>query len=182
MLCIMFGQTVLPSWRKLEALGSFSAVDLPTPEDFRVRHEQHYSGVKDVLPSHLKQGALSLLGTGAELDACGRFAHELAKKVSCILEGLRRGGSICDLGLPAVRELLVFRLLGAADPRLCAWGRRDLGDYAQLGLWLLDGMEAGTARASVKAPGGKSADVVFDKLLRALPGALKAKGRDGKVA
>ena len=85
------------------------------------------------------------------------------------------------MGLPAFGELLVLRLLAVADPRLCDWGRRDLGDYAQLGLWLLDGMEEGAAREAVKAPWGKAADVMFDKLLRALPGAFQARDRDGII-
>ena len=184
---VVLGQTVLPSWRKLEALGPFAAENPPTPEDFRARHEQHYPGVKAVVPSHFKQGVLSLLGAGPEIDACGRFANELAGKIPCVLEGLRQGGSVpkapsvCGLGLPAFRELLVLRLLAVADPRLCDWDRRDLGDYAQLGLWLLDGMEEGAARAAVKAPWGKAADFMFDKLLRALPGAFQARDRDGII-
>ena len=30
------------------------------------------------MPAHLKQGVLNLLGAGPEIDACGRFAQELA--------------------------------------------------------------------------------------------------------
>ena len=60
--------------------------------------------------------------------------------------------------------------------------RRDLGDYAQLGLWLLDGMEEGAARATVKTkPWGKAADFMFDKLLRAAPGALQERDRGGII-
>ena len=81
----------------------------------------------------------------------------------------------------AFRELLVLRLLAVADPQLCDWERRDLGDYAQLGLWLLDGMEEGAARAAVKAPWGKAEDFMFDKLLRVLPGTFQAKDRDGII-
>ena len=87
-------------------------------------------------------------------------------------------------GLPRAAEVdrdLNARDLAVADPRLCDWDRRDLGDYAQLGLWLLDGMEASNAREAVKAPWGKAAEVVFDKLLRALPEALKARDHDGII-
>ena len=140
--------------------------------------------MKAVVPSHLKQGVLNLLGSGSEIDACGRFAHELAEKIPGVLDGLRRGdaGSIRALGLPEFRELMVLRLLSVNDPRLCAWDRRDLGDYAQMGLWLLDGMEEGAARAAVKADWGPAAAVTFDKLLRALPAALQARDRHGIIA
>ena len=87
-----------------------------------------------------------------------------------------------SLELPAFRELMVLRLLAVADPRLCDWNRRDLGDFAELGLWLLDGMEAGAAREAVKMPLGRAADVVFHELLLALPGALRARDRHGIVA
>ena len=175
---------MLPSWRKHEALGPFSAEKPPTPEDFRARHEQQYPRVKAVVPSHLKQGVLNLLGSGSEIDACGRFAHELAEKIPGVLDGLRRGdaGSIRALGLPEFRELMVLRLLSVNDPRLCAWDRRDLGDYAQMGQWLLDGMDEGAARAAVEMRLDKPADFVFDQLLRALPDGLKARGRHGIVA
>ena len=95
------GQTILPSWRKHEALGPFSAETPPTPEDFRARHEQQYPRVKAVVPSHLKQGVFNLLGSGSEIDARGRFAHELAEKIPGVLDGFRRGdaGSIRALGL-----------------------------------------------------------------------------------
>ena len=124
---VVLGQTVLPSWRKLEALGPFSAENLPTPEDSRTRREQKYPGAKAVVPSHLKQGVLSLLGAGPEIDTCGGFANKLAAKIPCAVEDLRQGECVGGLGLPAFRELLALRLLAVADPRLCDWGRRDLG-------------------------------------------------------
>ena len=51
-----------------------------------------------------------------------------------------------------------------------------------MGLWLLDGMEEGAARAAVKAAWGPAAAVVFDKMLRALPAALQARDRHGIIA
>ncbi len=181
---VVLGQTVLSSWRKLEALGPFAVEAPPTAEEFRARHEQHFPGVKAAVPAHLKQGVLSLLGEGPELDAAGRFVHDLAGKIPAALEGLRRGdaAAVRGLGLPAFRELLVVRLLAVVDPRLCDWGRRDLGDYAQLGLWLLDGMEEGAARAAVQTKAWRrTADVLFDDLLKALPAALRARDEHGII-
>ena len=43
---VVLGQTVLPNWRKLEAVGPFAAENPPTPEDVRTRHEQKYPGVQ----------------------------------------------------------------------------------------------------------------------------------------
>ena len=86
-----------------------------------------------------------------------------------------------SLELPAFRELMVLRLLAVADPRLCDWNRRDLGDFAELGLWLLDGMEAGAAREAVKMPWEKAANVKFHELLVALPGALRTRDRHGII-
>ena len=77
---------------------------------------------------------------------------------------------------------MVLRLLAVADARLCDWNRRDLGDYAQMGLRLLDGMDEGAARAAVEMRLDKPADFVFDQLLRALPDGLKARDRHGIVA
>ena len=99
------------------------------------------------------------------------------------MQSLRDGrlDSLQSLELPAFRQLMVLRLLAVADARLCDWNRRDLGDFAQLGLWLLDGMNEGAAREAVKMPWGKAADVVFDRLLRALPDALMKRDRHGII-
>ena len=51
-----------------------------------------------------------------------------------------------------------------------------------MGLWLLDGMDEGAARAAVEIYLDKLADLVFDQLLRALPDGLKARDRHGIVA
>ena len=51
-----------------------------------------------------------------------------------------------------------------------------------MGLWLLDGLEEGAARAAVKADWGPAAAVVFDRLLRALPAALQARDKHGVIA
>eukprot|EP00969_Alexandrium_andersonii_P352575 15437981-Alexandrium_andersonii.AAC.2 len=47
-----------------------------------------------VVPSHLKQGVLNLLGTGPEVEACGRFIHQLAARVPAALVRLRRGDEV----------------------------------------------------------------------------------------
>ena len=72
----------------------------------------------------------------------------------------------CDIGRRMASDLL----------------REDPGDYAQMGLWLLDGMDEGAARAAVEIYLDKLADLVFDQLLRALPDGLKARDRHGIVA
>jgi hypothetical protein len=129
---------------------------------------------------------LNLLGDGPEIDACGRFAQQLAGKIPDVLEGLRRGEaeSLQALKLPAFRALMVRRLLAVADARLGDWDCKELGDYAQLGLWLLNGMKPDAARKKVKQlqrDAGGSA-FAFDQLLNRLPGALQAKDRHGIVA
>ena len=53
---------------------------------------------------------------------------------------------------------------------------------SRMGLWLLDGMGEGAARAAVKADWGPAVAVVFDRLLRALPAALQARDRHGVIA
>ena len=85
--------------------------------------------------------------------------------------------------LASMRQLICcMRLLAVADTRLCDWNRRDLGDYVEMGLRLLDGMDEGAARAAVEIYLDKLADLVFDQLLRALPEGLKARARHGIVA
>ena len=167
----------------------FTELNLRLREKVRVKLPTGYKMVlpdatKVISSSHLKQGLLSLLGNGPEIDACGRIVHELAEKIPGVLEGLRQGeaDSIRALGLPAFCELMVLRLLAVQDPRLCDWERRDLGDYALMGLWLCDGMGEGAARAAVKADWGPAAAVTFDKLLRALPAALQARDKHGIIA
>ena len=74
---LIIGQTVLPSWRCLEALGSFSVEAPQSPEEFACRFRERFPGCRGVVPPHLKQGVLSLLGNGPEIENCGRFIHEL---------------------------------------------------------------------------------------------------------
>ena len=65
---LIIGQTVLPSWRRLEALGPFSVDAPPSSEEFAHRLRERFPKSKGVVPSHLKQGVLNLLGDGPELD------------------------------------------------------------------------------------------------------------------
>jgi len=78
---VVLGQTVVPNWRKHAALGPFSAESPPTPSEFRTRHERRYPGQKAVVPSHLKQGIPSLLGSGPGIDACGRVRSTCGRRV-----------------------------------------------------------------------------------------------------
>ena len=116
---IVIGQTVLPNWRTMEKVGPFGVNSPPTPEEFRKRYRQAYPGRKAVVPSHLKQGVLHLLGKGPEVDSVGRFIHELAAKVPRALERMQEGNAIDvlqeELGLPPFRALMVARLLSLAD-------------------------------------------------------------------
>ena len=95
-------------------------------------------GQAAVVPSHLKQGVLGLLGKGPEVESVGHFIHDLAAKVPAALERVRKGEALAtlqeDLGLPPFRALLVVRLLSIADPTLYDFDGRDIGDYAELGL------------------------------------------------
>ena len=186
---IVLGQTVLPNWRKLEKLGPFSAGRPPSAEEFARRWEEKFPGQKAVVPKQLKQGVLGLLGCGPEVQKCGRLVEAWAAQVPKILAHIRDESRAAqdvlkqDLGLPAFRALMVARLLSVAEPHLYDFHRRDLGDYACLGLWLLDGMQEGAARAAVGMKSwAPAADVTFHELLQALPDALAARDRHGIIA
>ena len=87
-----------------------------------------------------------------------------------------------ELGLPKFRALLVARLLSIADPTLYDMEQRDIGDFAELGLWLLLGLPTEQARAVVgKAPFTAGVDKIFLALVEALPSALAAADRHGVV-
>ena len=79
-------------------------------------------GCRGVVPPHLKQGVLSLLGNGPEIENCGRFIHELAAKIPAGLAKIQHGADaimvLQQLGIPEFRALLVARLLSIADPTL----------------------------------------------------------------
>jgi hypothetical protein len=176
---LIIGQTVLPSWRHLEALGPFRVDAPPAPEEFAHRFRELYPGRKGVVPSHLKQGVLSLLGKGPEIENCGRFIHELAAKIPAALARLRDGvdavAVLQELGIPKFRALLVARLLSISDLALYDMERRDVGDFAELGLWLLLGHPAEQARARVgTSPFKADVDMFFLALVEALPAALAA--------
>ena len=91
-----------------------------------------------MVPPHLKQGVLSLLGNGPEAESCGRFIHDLATKIPTALAKIQDGADAItvmqDLGIPRFRALLVARLLSLVDPTLYDMERRDIGDFAELGL------------------------------------------------
>ncbi len=183
---IVIGQSVLPSWRRLEALGPFDVAAPPTPAEFARRFRTQFPGERAAVPSHLKQGVLGLLGEGPEVESVGRFVHELAGKVPAALARVRRGEVTQsleeDLGLPRFRTLLVARLLSVADPSLYDLERRDIGDYAELGLWLLLGMPPPQARAAA-ADGwtDPAVDPLFAKLVEALPAVLAERDEHGIV-
>ncbi len=196
---IVIGQTVLPSWRKMEKVGPFDVEDPPSAASFAQRFRQAYPGTQAVVPSHLKQGVLGLLGRGPEIESCGRFIHDLAGKIPAALERIRRGddsltvlqeerppsvgaGRRPTLGLPKFRALLVARLLSVAEPSLYDFNRRDIGDFAELGLWLLLGMPEGQARAAA-ADGwtNPAVDPLFAKLVEVLPDALAEKDGHGII-
>ena len=87
-----------------------------------------------------------------------------------------------QLGIPKFRALLVARLLSIADPALYDMERRDIGDFAELGLWLLLGRPAEQARAMVgTSPFKAGVDKLFLALLEALPAALAAVDQHGVV-
>ena len=95
----------------------------------------------------MKQGVLGLLGPGSEIESCVRFVQDLAGKMPDAAEKIQANGASTmevltkDLGLPAFRSVMVARLLSILDPTIYNLDRRDIGDYAELGLWLMDGME-----------------------------------------
>ena len=103
------------------------------------------------MPSHLKQGVLGLLRDGPEIETVSRFILELAGEIPAALARVRRGevmeAPVEGLGLPRFRTLLVARLLSIADPSFYDLNSRDIGDYAELGQWLLLGMPPPLARA-----------------------------------
>ena len=124
-------------------------------------------------------------------DMAPKGLHRFKRKANCLKrpaaqeaddDGVTAKTVKIECPASELQELMVLRLRSVNDPRLCAWDRHDLGDYAQMGLWLLDGMDEGAARAAVKADWGPAAAVVFDRLLRALPAALQARDRHGVIA
>ena len=126
---LIIGQTVLPSWRRLEALGPFSVDAPPSSEEFAHRLRERFPKSKGVVPSHLKQGVLSVLGNGPEAESCGRFTHDLATKIPTALAKIQDGTDaitvLQQLGIPRFRALLVALLLCISDPALHDMGRRD---------------------------------------------------------
>ena len=183
---LILGQTVLPSWRDLEAMGPFR-VDAPrAPEEFAHRFRELYPGRRNVVPSHLKQGVLGLLGKGPEAESCGRFIHELAAKIPEALAKIQDGANaitvLQQLGLPKFRALLVARLLSISNPTLYDMEQRDIGDFAELGLWLLLGHPTEQARAMVDtSPFKAGVDKIFLALVENLPSALAAVDQHGVV-
>ena len=82
-----------------------------------------------------------------------------------------------DLCVPKFRALIVARILSVADRRLYDFeNSREIGDYAELGLWLLEGMPVEMARAATKDSWTNPAvDPLFEVLIGALPQAVAAK-------
>ena len=78
------------------------------------------------------------------------------------------------LGIPHFRALMVARILSLADRRLYDFENgREIGDYAQVGLWLLEGMPPEQARAAAKDSWNTSAvDPLFKALIDAMPAAI----------
>ena len=67
------------------------------------------------------------------------------------------------------------RLLSIGNPALYDMERRDIGDFAELGLWLLLGITTEEARAIVgTSPFKAGVDKLFLALIEALPTALAA--------
>ena len=108
---LIIGQTVLPSWRRLEALGPFSVDAPPSPEKFAHRFRERFPKSKGVVPSHLKQGVLSLLGNGPEAESCGRFIHDLATKIPTALAKIQDGAD----------AITVLQQLGIPNSGRCSW-------------------------------------------------------------
>ena len=74
------------------------------------------------------------------------------------------------------------RLLSIGNPALYDMERRDIGDFAELGLWLLLGITTEEARAIVgTSPFKAGVDKLFLALLEALPAALAAVDQHGVV-
>ena len=80
------------------------------------------------------------------------------------------------------RALLVARLLSIGNPALYDMERHDIGDFAELGLWLLLGITTEEARTIVgTSPCKAGVDKLFLALLEALPAALAAVDQHGVV-
>ena len=180
---IIIGQNIIPNWRKFQKLGPFTVSDPMAVEDFGARHQEHYPNEKAMVPKQLKQGVLGLLGPGSEIESCGRFVQDLAGKMPDAAEKIQANGASTmevltkDLGLPAFRSVMVARLLSILDPTIYNLDRRDIGDYAELGIWLMDGMQPEAAREAVKSKWTPAVDYQFHDLLQRLPSALEARDR-----
>ena len=130
---------------------------------------------------------LGLLGRGPEVESCGRFLNELAEKIPAALESIHRGDDALrvlqeDLCVPRFRAVMTARLLSLVSPALYDFNRRDIDDYAVLGLWLLVGLEPEQARAVVGAAEfTQGVDPIFRRLVSALPDAVAAADEHGIV-
>ena len=109
----------------------------------------------------------------------GHFIYGLAEKIPTALKRLQEEADTMnilqkDLGVPKFRALMVARILSLADHRLYDFeNSREIGDYAELGLWLLEGMPVEMARAATKDSWNKPAvDPLFKALTDALPAAI----------
>ena len=74
------------------------------------------------------------------------------------------------------------RLLSVAQLSLYDFDRRDIGDFAELGLWLLEGMSPDQARAAA-ADGwtNPAVDPLFAKLVEVVPAAIAEKDGHGII-
>jgi hypothetical protein len=159
----MVGQTVLPSWRSLEAMGPI--IDGTLHTEFKARWHENCPGEKFCVPAQLSQGMLNTLREGEQLDTAPRFlaerwpclpgvraAVQCAKTARELQEPLTRATAQGGLGLPRLRALMVARLVAVlrgpaladevmADLQLGdgavamgeAWGEGDVEPVAEIG-------------------------------------------------
>ena len=85
--------------------------------------------------------------------------------------------------MPPFRSLMVVRLLSMADPALYDFENdRDIGEYAELGLWLLTGLPTDKARDAAKSLTQKQhVDELFAALITSLPAAVAERDAHGIV-
>ena len=141
---LTIGQTLLASWRLMKEYGPFDVENPMSVDEFQARHYfytggddvPHHLKAKNIVPTHLKQGVLNLLGRGEEIDTVPKRIGEWAAKVPRALARLRSGEETVhvlhsELSLPPFRALLVARLLCIAEPHLFDLDRLEIGVGAE---------------------------------------------------
>jgi hypothetical protein len=109
----------------------------------------------------------------AKIDAARQAGDDASEDVLTVLRK--------DLGLGPFASVVAARLLALIDPRLYDYSRKDLGQFARMGLGLLAGMDAKLAKEFSEGKTKarlREANELFAELLAQLPAAVEQRDED----